>query len=320
MRPYYKFGGKWGLTQLSTGQPFFVDTNTRDVASWIVMGGAWEHFVDDLLCALARPGDTFFDIGANLGYYTVKIGGLVGPQGHILSFEPNPQMFEMLRENVAINGYGARAQIFNLALGAEPGELTLAFDPAHPGGASLLLSGEETPADMSSARVQIATLDSLVGADCIADLIKIDVEGFEPLVFQGMQALLARSPDAAIVSEVSVSQWERFGDPAELITRLADGRRMFRIFYDSHLEELDAQALGASLSRDFVSYVLLLPRTPGRTAQLDAYLKRFEAPEPLPAQSEAPAPEPEPVSAPAPAPRPRSLLHRALGRLIRLIP
>jgi FkbM family methyltransferase len=318
MRPYYKFGGKWGLTQLSTGQPFFVDTNTRDVAAWIVMGGAWEYFVDDLLCALARPGDTFFDVGANLGYYTVKIGGLVGPQGRILSFEPNPQMFEMLSENVAINGYGARAQIFNLALGAEPGELTLTFDPAHPGGASLLLPGEFGPAGGSSATVQIAALDSLVGADCIADLIKIDVEGFEPLVFQGMQALLARSPDAAIISEVSFSQWERFGDPAELIVRLADGRRMFRIFHDSHLEEMDTQALDASLSRDFVSYVLLLPRTPGRTAQLDAYLKRFEPPESPAPQIEAPEPEPEP--APAREPRPRSMLHRALGRLLRLIP
>jgi FkbM family methyltransferase len=316
MRPYYALYDRWGLTTLSTGQPFFVDTETLDITAWILLGGIWEVFVDDVLCAMVRPGDCFLDVGANMGYYTVKIGGQVGPEGRIFAFEPNPRMFKFLKENVDINALRGQAQIFNIGAGAGDGELSFAVVPSHPGGGNFLLPGDAVPSDQDVFMARVAAIDDMLPVDCVADLIKIDVEGFEPAAFEGMQRLLARSPDAVIVSEVSGLHWRRFGDPAELLTKIADGRRILRIFTDGSLEEMSGEALNA-FDRDSTSYVLLLPRSAERTAKFDRFVNRFQ--DNLP-DSAPVAEDPDPVPAPAPVAEPRrSLLRRAVERLARAL-
>ena len=77
-RPYFYLGGNWGLTRLSTGEPFFVNTNDRGITPWIIMGGKWETFVDDIMQELLREGDICLDIGANMGYYTIKMLSKIG--------------------------------------------------------------------------------------------------------------------------------------------------------------------------------------------------------------------------------------------------
>ena len=54
-RPYYPLNDGWGLTYLSTGQPFFVNTEDRNITPWILMGGHWETNVDRILCAYVKP-------------------------------------------------------------------------------------------------------------------------------------------------------------------------------------------------------------------------------------------------------------------------
>ena len=137
MRPYYYLGQNWGLTQLSTGDPFFVNTDDRGITTWIILGGTWENFVDDVLTRIARPGEVFLDVGANMGYYTVKIGKKVGPAGRVYSFEPNAELFPFVRENISINGMNGWAKVFPLAVGAEPGWSRLTFDYSNMGGGSL---------------------------------------------------------------------------------------------------------------------------------------------------------------------------------------
>ena len=65
--------------------------------------------------------------------------------------------------------------------------------------------------------VEIARIDDVLPAGQAVDLIKIDAEGFEPLVLRGMAGILARSPHAAIVIEIGVAQWARFGDPMAIL-------------------------------------------------------------------------------------------------------
>ena len=66
MRPYYYLGTNWALTQLSNGLPFFVNTDDRGISTWIVLGGTWENFVDDIMQDILRPNDVCLDVGANL--------------------------------------------------------------------------------------------------------------------------------------------------------------------------------------------------------------------------------------------------------------
>jgi len=272
MRPYYYLGGTRALTQLSTGEPFFVHTGDRGIATWIILGGVWETFVDQTLMALLRPGDTFVDIGANMGYYTVKAGTRVGAAGRVFSFEPNPELFPFLADNIDVNGMLGRAQAFNLAAGAQTGHSVLNFAYTNMGGGHVALPGTAPTGAPVGVRVGVERVDALLPSGTVADVIKLDAEGFEPLVFQGMTELLARSPEASIVTELSLLQWERHGDPFHQVAEYAGGRRIFAIGLDGGLRETTPDRLRETAPRDFVSYLLMLGPRPEHAAAVAQFI------------------------------------------------
>ena len=159
-RPYYFLGGNRALTQLSTGEPFFVNTDDRGITTWIILGGVWETFVDDVLCRLARPGMNFLDVGAHIGYYSVKIGKLIGPNGGIFSFEPNPELYPFLRDNIEINGLSSRTRTFQIAVGEGEGSEELKFDYGNMGGGNLF----GRPQPHRTATLGVTTLDRCIPA------------------------------------------------------------------------------------------------------------------------------------------------------------
>lgn len=269
MRPYFYLGGNRGLTQLLAGEFFYVNTEDRSITPWILLGGYWEIFVDDILCALARPGDTFLDVGANMGYYTVKIGARVGPKGKVFSFEPNPHMFDFLSDNVMINAFQERAQLFKAAVGAESGETWFSFLRREPGGGAV---HDERLGVEDEIRVPVVCLDDAIPADQPVHLIKIDVEGFEPQTLKGMHGLLARSPDAAVVVEMAFEQWQRFGDPIAILREAAGERDIYRIHHQGWIQPLPKNDPASVLEEGFVSYLLLLPATEERRAQVAKFL------------------------------------------------
>lgn len=327
MRPYYFLGNGRGLTRLSTNEVFFVDTDAHDISTWIILGGVWETFVDDILCALVRPGDTVLDVGANMGYYTIKMAARVGPEGRVFSFEPNPRLFRLVSDNLRINGFDGWGVATNAAAGAAKGVSTLTFERNYPGGGMVGLPSTYATTDVQDRiDVDVVRIDDVVPADQPVHLIKIDVEGFEPLVLQGMQAVLARSPDAAIVTEVNYQQWSQHGDPAELVKQMAGDRRIFRIYTDGAIEELAMEGIGDSLNKMLVSYVLLLPRTEERWRQVHTF-ERGYTPPPAPAEAEpddeapptAPAEAQPDVQPVAPVAAPPTLGMRIRRRLARMI-
>ena len=159
MRPYFYLGDHRALTRLSTDEFFYVYTEDRSITPWILLGGHWEVFVDDLLCALARPGDVFVDVGANLGYYTVKIGARVGAAGRVHSFEPNPLMYGFLFDNVEINGLTGRTALHRAAAGGQAGEAWFSFKRREPGGGVV---HEERRGAENEFRVPVVSLDEAV--------------------------------------------------------------------------------------------------------------------------------------------------------------
>jgi FkbM family methyltransferase len=269
MRPYSYLGGNRGLTRLISGQMFYVNTDDRSITPWIIDGGYWELFVDDLLSALTKPGDTAIDVGANMGYYTVKMGDRVGPRGRVYSFEPNPETFAFLQDNVYINAMQSVVELHNVALGGESGEGWLTFDRHYPGGAAV---SKEKIGEGDEIRVPVVRLDDVIGPQATIAVVKIDVEGFEPMVLQGMAGVLSRSPDAAVVVELSYPHWARFGDPAALLKAAADGRDIYMIHRNGRIELLPQGGETATLDPGFLSYVLLLPRTETRRRQVARFL------------------------------------------------
>lgn len=144
-----------------------------------------------------RAGDIFFDVGANVGVYSVLAAGVSGAE--VMAFEPSPATFRDLMENVELNQLSARVRAHNVALGGAPGELrfTTSF-----GTVNHVVSAGEAAGD--SVVVKVARLDDLACA-IIPLVIKIDVEGFETEVILGASRLLANPGLCGILMEFNGS-------------------------------------------------------------------------------------------------------------------
>lgn len=142
-----------------------------------------------LLRKLLQPGDCVLDVGANLGYYAVVIGDLVGPSGVVHCFEPSPQVFGDLCENLSNNGM-RHVTPHHVAVADKPGVLELHIPSA---ARSALCSLRDLGDDSGeTVRVSAVTLDSLMSALSTVRLLKIDVEGAEQKVLTGAGKLIDR--------------------------------------------------------------------------------------------------------------------------------
>lgn len=169
-----------------------------------------------------RPGMTYVDVGANVGYYVAMGASLVGPRGRVVGFEPTPEAFGRLRTFVERNGIG-HARCLQLALGASEGSMALYVPPAsyHNLNASMTPYCE----GMISITVPVVTLDSFLEENRIdtVHLLKIDVEGSEPLVLEGAQRSLRAGRIRALLAEFHPRILARVGSsPDALASWLTD--------------------------------------------------------------------------------------------------
>jgi FkbM family methyltransferase len=139
---------------------------------------------------LDLTGQTVLDIGGDQGIYTLFFARKVGESGKVFTFEPNPTSYSHIVTNVELNGFGY-VKIYNLALGANPGRISLVFPVSDPGRGSADEGISQQITDEGTAQIieiEIQTVDALVASGELPkpDFAKIDVEGFERPVLEGM--------------------------------------------------------------------------------------------------------------------------------------
>lgn len=166
-------------------------------------GAGGEQRVIELLLSSVRPGDTIFDVGANVGLYTVLLAKKTGERGRVIAFEPEERTYEHLRGNLALNGL-VNAQCFRMALGDHSGEAQL-YSSQVIGNCSLLKQPGEAGGPVVA--VQVVEGDRLVDAEKLPlpRIIKIDVEGYEHSVIQGLRRVLANPACEMVCCEVHPS-------------------------------------------------------------------------------------------------------------------
>jgi FkbM family methyltransferase len=150
--------------------------------------GEWCEFELALLRSVVPVGGTVIDAGANIGTHAVAFANMVGPQGKVFAFEPQPRLFHLLCANVALNGL-TNVETGDEVLADEGG--TVAQLPALPpddtfcnfGAISILKAG-------NGPQVVTARIDDLGLTSCA--LIKADVEGMEPHVIRGALETIER--------------------------------------------------------------------------------------------------------------------------------
>ena len=176
-------------------------TTSDVIQRYIYYFGIWEPHVGAFLRARLKSGETFVDVGANVGYFTLLGAKLVGPKGRVVAIEAASTTMEQLRANVGRNRVDGIVRCVHAAASDREGTTVLyAGQTGNLGTASIVREkGNHAEA------VPCAPLDRLLTPQEIESVrvIKIDVEGAEALVFEGMKSILARlRPDAEIVMEI----------------------------------------------------------------------------------------------------------------------
>ncbi len=161
----------------------------------IAAEGLYEADVTETLWRLTAPGDLTIDASANIGYTTSILGLRVGTKGTVHSFEPHPQVFQSLKENVALWTKDPRCSSFLLyeaALGRESGRASLHTSDwfrTNRGTAWISETAQSGPSEQI-IEVPIHNLDGLLGERESIGILKMDVQGHELFILQGMARLL----------------------------------------------------------------------------------------------------------------------------------
>jgi FkbM family methyltransferase len=185
----------------------YVSTKDMGLAPHLIADGYWELWTTQVMAQLVQPGMVCVDAGANIGYYTLLMADLAGPEGRVVATEPMPATRAYLRRNVDINGFGGNTKVIAAAFGAQPGEVTLYMPPGEPKNA--LICDHCPDPTWEKATVPLMRIDDLDLAR--VDFVKIDVEGAEMAVWSGMQQTVEANPELKIMMEVN---WRRYPDAA----------------------------------------------------------------------------------------------------------
>lgn len=199
-RPIYA-GGERALVRLESGEYLCVDTNSIDAIDYLL---GWPMEVDFLPAfrRFLKPDSVVLDIGANFGLYTAAAAGVVKDRGRLYTFEANPHTFKFLRRTLYANRVLDNPNIVavNALVGDSKGRGTLYYMPEALGGATATNLGQ-WGAEGRSVEVDRIAIDDFLPEDRPVDLVKIDVEGYEPFVLRGMRQTIRRSPNIRIFLE-----------------------------------------------------------------------------------------------------------------------
>lgn len=201
------------------GHRMLLDLDDHGISRTLVLFGIRETEHKVMLERLLKPGMTVLDIGANIGYYTLMMRRLVGPGGKLIAVEPSPENIALLKRNLALNGYEA-TEVHAKAVSdaARTRHLFLSqmsnlntFHETGTGG--LQLSGR-------SIAVETTTVPELMAGRPL-DLLRMDVEGHEVEVINGLLPAVERGQMAPVILfETHINRYTSEHDMEQPLRRL----------------------------------------------------------------------------------------------------
>ena len=202
-----------GARRTVNGVALRVDPAARHTFTPTYDAGAAEYLRQHL-----GAGMEAWNVGANVGVYTLQLAARVGPAGRVVAFEPNPAARAVLTRNVALNACQDRVEIVPSAVGAEPGSV----DFFTSGADGMGRAGRPNPQLPRTVRIHVpvTTLDTFAAA-CgrRPDLVVMDIEGWEIAALQGARSLL---PFTRFIVELHPDAWQWSGHTrADLETLIA---------------------------------------------------------------------------------------------------
>jgi FkbM family methyltransferase len=210
------FMGRGEVTVHVHGQTMYVDAIfglTLESAGTYVS----ERFMTEIFTGLVKEGMTVVDVGAHAGYYTLIAARAVGDKGKVFAFEPEPSNYKLLLKNIQVNNHKNVVPIQKAVANVTgPVRLFMAEDAS---GHSIVNYNPR----QRSIPVDSTTLDDYFAARIRPiHIVKIDVEGAEDAVLQGMSRIITENPELKIFTEFSPGALKRAGClPMEYFKKLA---------------------------------------------------------------------------------------------------
>lgn len=217
----------------------------RMIIEHIVNGLHYEPDVATLVLTALRPGDTFVDVGANVGYFTCLAAALTGAQGRVVAIEPSPANLPHLRHNLAANDFG-NVVVVPTPVSDRPGEVDFWINDQDGGGSALWDPATfpgNAPDRAQRVRLTSTTLDDVAAAHGFSAgvrVMKIDTEGAEALILSGAKSLLDPARTPFVICELHWVGLGKLGHSAESLRglMLAAGYHTFLLMPDGGLPKL----------------------------------------------------------------------------------
>lgn len=243
-------GGDVLLTRTRFNSLIYLDARDVSLTPSIALTGEWEPNIEREFRRCIRSGDTIVDIGANCGYYALAAAGQTGPSGRVVAIEPNPRLAALLRKSVAANNFRDYVSVHEGAVLDHEADIQLGFPADYFGSASIFISQSGWEEKVTMVDTRARPLRAYLSDSQRVDVMKIDTEGAEPLIWRGAEDVISANRDITIFMEFAPSMVAATMPPADFLTQIrAAGFNVLEVSYDGGLHaRTDEQVLAQGWS------------------------------------------------------------------------
>jgi FkbM family methyltransferase len=206
------------LTNTVRNDLLILDSRDLSLTPHIIKNGTWEERTTITIENIVKEGMVVVDVGANIGYYTVIMGRLVGLKGKVFAFEVNNEITEILKDNCDINCLFTTSENITICAKAvtdQNKKLQFKVLKNHMGSSSVMnfdpefiIKNKDT---FQTKMVDGVSLDSFFPPNFKIDFIRIDAEGSELLILDGMKRIIKENPNIIIMAEYNKNVIEANG-------------------------------------------------------------------------------------------------------------
>lgn len=209
------------------------------------LNGTYEELETALVTKEVKKGDIVVDIGANIGYYTLLFARLVGDEGKVYAFEPDPASFALLKKNVEKNGY-KNVVLVKKAVSDKTGTIKLYICEENKGDHRIYNSGDKR----KYVEIKSTRLDDYFGEiHENINFIKMDIQGSEGLALKGMADILKRNANLKIILEFWPIGLKRSGTSAAAVLEFLLNERFSLSELDENTKRLSPVTMNALLKK-----------------------------------------------------------------------
>jgi FkbM family methyltransferase len=199
----------------------------RSMLAELQSNGGYEIASQLFMTRVLREGDTFVDVGAHIGYFTMLAAATVGEQGMVIAVEPMDENHQQLCDHIATNNLG-QVQIVKTVIRDSDGEAEIHFNSDNDGGHALWNPGEHPANELSRQNPRSNMVPSCKFSTLLANsdvehvrLLKIDTEGAEAMILESSREVFAAGRVDFAVIEVNISGLRNLGSDIPSLFALA---------------------------------------------------------------------------------------------------